>query len=562
MKFSEMQYERPDLEALQKRYREITKQLASCRSADGQLALLYEHEAMNRAFSTMSSLAMIRHSVDTADAFYAEEMAFYDRNAPAFEAYVKAFQEALLSSKFRKELERTTGALFFQNMELSVKTFSPEIIPLCQEENELVTAYEKLLASAEIPFDGKVLNLSEIHVYQVSQDREIRKRAWEKTGAFFQEHAQELDAMYDKLVKNRTEQAKKLGYENFVQLGYDRLGRNCYGPKEVRAFRDQVVNELVPAIAEVKARQAQRLGIDHTCFYDNGNVFADGNPAPKGDMHAILKAAQKMYREMSPETGEFFDFMLENELFDLASKKGKQGGGYCTEIAAYRSPFIFSNFNGTVEDVNVITHEAGHAFAYYLARDMEIMENISPTMECCETHSMSMELLTRPWDRLFFEEELEKFQVFQLEEAISFIPYGCLVDEFQERMYEEPGHTPAQRRKVWLELEKKYRPWIDFTGTVYFEDGGGYQRQHHIYSFPFYYIDYCLAQTAALEFWGASEENWRDAFRRYLDFTKQAGTKTFVELLRRAKLKTPFEQGCIKAVCEKVMDWIDGKAAN
>lgn len=556
MKFSEMRYQRPDLNELSRKYAQITEQFCQSGSAEEQYRLIREHEELSNNFQTMSTIAYIRHSIDTTDPFYEAEMTFFDSNTPAAEDDKQKFYQAVERSRFQNELKKYTGPLFFTNIELALKSFSPAVIDLRKKENALVTEYEKLLASAKIDFDGRILNLSEIQKYAVSSDRNVRRNAWLKTSGFFLQNSERLDEIFDRLVQNRTEQAKRLGYENYVQLGYDRLGRNCYGPEEVKNYRRQIVRDLVPMIVKIKERQAARLKLPDLKFYDDGCLFPDGNPAPKGGRQELVAQAKKMYHEMGELTGEFFDFMVENELFDLDSKKGKEGGGYCIDIPDYRAPFIFANFNGTAGDVEVLTHEAGHAFASYLARDMEIRETSCPTMDGAETHSMSMELFSRPWDPLFFQEETEKFRQYQLESALDFIPYGCLVDDFQTTVYENPGMTPAERKQTWIKLEKKYRPWIDFDNLPFFCEGGGYQRQHHIYSFPLYYIDYCLAQTTALEFWSASEKDWDEAFRRYLNFVRAGGTKTYVELVKAAGLELPFNDGCIRNLCSEIYSFL------
>ena len=556
MKFSQMKYERPDLDGILQNYKEITAKFSQCGSAEEQMKLIERHEELCDHFRSMSTIAYIHNSINTADPAYEKEMAFYDENGPVLEDCVQSFYKAVADSRFRKELEKKTGELFFRNIDISLKTMSPAVIDLRKKENALVTEYEKLLASAHIDFDGKTLNLSEIQKYTISPDRNVRKSAWEKIAGFFSENSKRLDEIYGELVQNRTEQAKKLGYKNYVQLGYDRLGRNCYGPEEIKTYREQIGKDLVPVVAEIKKGQAERLGLSGLKFYDDSCLFPDGNPAPEGDREALVAQAKKMYREMDPLTGEFFDFMLENDLMDLESKKGKAVGGYCTDIPDWKSPFIFANFNGTAGDVEVLTHEAGHAFAGYVARDQKILETRCPTMDAAETHSMSMELFSRPWDSLFFGEKAEKFHDYQLEMALDFIPYGCLVDDFQTTMYEHPEFTPEQRKQIWKELEKKYRPWIDFDNLEFFKDGGGYQRQHHIYSFPLYYIDYCLAQTTALEFWAASEKSWKDAFSRYLSFVKSGGTKTYVQLVSDAGLELPFQNGCIKKLSAEIMEFM------
>lgn len=557
MKFTEMKYRRPDTAAIEMEYRDMAQRFPLCASSEEQLEMLDRHEKLMGDVNTMGTLAYIRSSINTTDAFYREEQDFFDGWGPQLQEYVQQFLDQVLASPFRAELEKTTGELFFRDLEIAKKTFSPEIIPLMQEENRLATEYEQLLASADIAIQGEQCNLSEIIRHQTSSDRKIRQEAWEKTDAFFTEKGQRMDEIYDALVKCRTKQAKALGYENFVQLGYDRLGRNCYSPADVAAFRDQVAKDLVPVIAQLKEKQRQRLGVSRLCFWDEDTLLPHGNPAPVGGEEELVEAAGKMYREMSMQTGEFFDFMRENELFDLLSKKGKAGGGYCTYIPNYKSPFIFSNFNGTVDDVQVLTHEAGHAFAAYRARNLRYLENMTPTMESAETHSMSMELFSRPWDEGFFGEKAEEFRSYQLENCLNFIPYGTMVDEFQTKVYENPEWSPMQRKELWANLEKKYRPWLTFEGLPYFEAGGYYQWKHHIYSSPMYYIDYCLAQVTALEFWELSEKDWQGAFARYLDFVNSAGEKTFRGLVHGAGLKLPFESGCVKEVAEKVLEYLE-----
>ena len=557
MKFTEMKYRRPDTAAIEMEYRDMAQRFPLCASSEEQLEMLDRHEKLMGDVNTMGTLAYIRSSINTTDAFYREEQDFFDGWGPQLQEYVQQFLDQVLASPFRAELEKTTGELFFRDLEIAKKTFSPEIIPLMQEENRLATEYEQLLASADIAIQGEQCNLSEIIRHQTSSDRKIRQEAWEKTDAFFTEKGQRMDEIYDALVKCRTKQAKALGYENFVQLGYDRLCRNCYSPVDVAAFRDQVAKDLVPVIAQLKEKQRQRLGVSRLCFWDEDTLLPHGNPAPVGGEEELVEAAGKMYREMSMQTGEFFDFMRENELFDLLSKKGKAGGGYCTYIPNYKSPFIFSNFNGTVDDVQVLTHEAGHAFAAYRARNLRYLENMTPTMESAETHSMSMELFSRPWDEGFFGEKAEEFRSYQLENCLDFIPYGTMVDEFQTKVYENPEWSPMQRKELWANLEKKYRPWLTFEGLPYFEAGGYYQWKHHIYSSPMYYIDYCLAQVTALEFWELSEKDWQGAFARYLDFVNSAGEKTFRGLVHGAGLKLPFESGCVKEVAEKVLEYLE-----
>ena len=558
MKFSEMTYTRPDVEALKERAAQVVKALETAGSARAQADIYLAFEEEFKVVETMGTLAYIRHTINTRDEFYAAEQDRLDEVMPQVEELSQNVSQTLLRSPYRAELETILGKLLFDNMEIAVRCFKPELMPLMAEENRLSSEYQKLYASAMVEFDGRTMPLPKLGPYKQSTDRAVRKAAYETEGRFFDEHQAELDELYDKLVKNRTQQAKMLGYDNFLPLGYDRMGRNCYGPEKVAAFRAQVVEELVPLVQKLKEDQRIRLGLDKLYFYDDGMLFPDGNATPRGSAEDILKAGLDMYHGLSAETAEFIDFMYENELLDVLSKDGKAPGGYCTSIALHEAPFIFSNFNGTAADVDVLTHEAGHAFADYRAVRKGYLRALqSPTMDGCECHSMSMEFLTQEFHKNFFGDAVDKYELGHCEEALFFLPYGCLVDEFQHRVYENPDMTPAERNALWAELEKKFRPWLDFADLPFYSRGAGWQRQLHIYQMPFYYIDYCMAQTVAFQFWMASMADPADAWQRYLTFVDKGGTCTFEELVRSAGLKLPYDEGCLSHIRTAIGHWIE-----
>ena len=560
MKFSEMPYRRVEKAVLDQISR-LTERLTCASSAEEAEKIFMESEAISTEVQTMMNLCYIRSTIDTTDEFYAAEQEYNDELTPLLTEKSQEFSKALCASPFRRELEKKWGTLLFTNAELSMKGFAPELVPLLQEENALTSQYQKLYASAKIDFDGKVLTVAQLTPYKQSADRAVRKAAYEAEGSFFDANREQFDEIYDKLVKNRTAQAKKLGYENYLELGYIRLNRNCYGPADVAQFRRQVVESMVPVVAEIKKAQAKRIGIADMKFYDDNFFYPDGNATPQGTPEELLAAGEKMYTEMSPETAEFAKLLFGNELFDVLAKPGKAPGGYCTSLPAYKVPFIFSNFNGTAGDVDVLTHEAGHAFADYVAaRTIPILDLRSPTMEGCETHSMSMEFFTAPWHRLFFKEQTEKYEVSHAEDALIFIPYGSMVDHFQELMYTHPEMTPEERNETWLKLERQYRPYLDFEDLPFYSRGAGWQRQLHIYQYPFYYVDYCLAQSMALQFWMESVKDWNAAWKKYLKFVGMGGTRTFVDLIRESGLLSPLDDGSIAKIVEPVSKWLKENA--
>ena len=558
MKFNEMSYVRPDLADFQAKAEATAQKIAQASSAQEQIEAVLAFDQVQAEINTAMSLAYVRHTIDTRDEFYDQENDYADEIAPAVQEAEQKVSKALLASPFRAELAERFGELLFTNLEIAVRTFDPKNMALMQEENKLQSEYQKLYASAMVEWNGEKLPLPKLGPYKQSPDRAVRKAAYEAEGKWFDSHQAELDELYDKLVKNRTAQAKNMGYDNYLQLGYDRLSRNCYGPAQVASFRDQIAQDMVPIVAKVKKDQEKRLGVEKLKFWDDVLLFPDGNADPQGTADEILAAGKQMYHELSPETAEFADFLWDNELLDVLSKEGKAPGGYCTEFRSYKAPFIFSNFNGTSGDVDVLTHEAGHAFAGFRAMRKGYLGSMtSPTIEACEVHSMSMEFLTAPWHEKFFGPLTRKYEIGHCEDALIFIPYGCMVDEFQHRVYENPELTPAQRNELWLNLEKKYRPWIDFEDLPFYGRGAGWQRQFHIYLYPLYYIDYCMAQTVAFQFWIASMKDRADAWAKYLRFADAGGTRTFEGLVAEAGLKVPYAPGCIREIGEAISTWID-----
>lgn len=551
MKFSQMPYARPDAEKTKQQLSALTEQLKAAKTYEEAKAVFLRQQEAEKHLDTAANLAHIRHSIDTRDAFYDGEEKFWNSFGPELQEYSQQWTAAMLASPFRADFEKEYGDLMFLNAEIALKTFSPEIIPELQQENELTQEYEKLLASAQIPFEGKTYTLSQLAPFKTDADDARRLAAWKAEGRWYKDHQQAFDALYDELVHLRDRMGKKLGYEGYTTLGYYRMGRNCYTKADVEKFRAAVVKYLVPVADEVYREQAKRLGKQYPMsFADNALEFRSGNPRPVGASDEILAQGMKFYGELSPETKEFFRTMLDCELLDVLSTEGKQAGGYCTSIMDYEVPFIFANFNGTQHDVEVVTHEAGHAFEAWTNRKRIPIDYIWPSMEACEVHSMSMEFFAEPWAEGFFGADATKFRYSHLSGALTFIPYGTMVDHFQHIVYEKPDMTPAERHAVWKELLGVYMPWMKLDGEIpFYADGEGWQRQHHIYSSPFYYIDYCLAQTVALEFWAMIRRDLPNAWKHYMAYTEQGGSRTFTDLLKNAGLDSPFDEECLRSVC-------------
>lgn len=557
MKFKDYKYERPNYEEVKEKLSKFIVNIDKANSFDGLQKELEGFIQERNFVETMSTLASIRYTIDTTDKFYEEEREYWDNYGPLYDEINDSFYKVMVKSEFRKELEEKLGTQFFKLTELKLKSFSPEIIEDLQQENKVASEYSKLIASAKIFFDGEERNLSGMGKYTQSVDKKIREEASKATWKFFEDNEEEFDRIYDDLVKIRTRIAKKLGYNNFVELGYVRMSRTDYNSEMVNKFREQVRDNIVPVANKLYNRQKERLGLDKLNYYDLNVEFTSGNATPKGDGKWILENGVKMYSELSEETREFFNFMVDKELLDLETKKGKAAGGYCTYINDYKSPFIFSNFNGTSGDVDVLTHEAGHAFQVYSSRWIEMTEITWPTYESCEIHSMSMEFFTWPWMNLFFKEDTDKYKFTHLGGAMKFIPYGVTVDEFQHFVYGNPEATKDERKKAWRDIEKKYLPHKDYSENEFLERGTFWYKQGHIFESPFYYIDYTLAQLCALQFWKKMHDNREVAWQDYLTLCKAGGTKSFLGLVELANLRSPFKDGCISSIIGDIDNWLE-----
>lgn len=552
MKFSEYPYKRPDKNACIDKLNQVFEKAKSATSAQDQIDAAKEYMDISLNIDTMGTLAYIRHTLNSADEFYKAENEFYDEFGPLVAEKAQKLFQIFVDSEYRSELEKVWGKKAFEEMDMQIKSISEDILDLMGEEAKLQTQYAVLNASAKIDFKGEVLNIAQLGKYKVDQDPKIRREAFEAEAGYYKKNIEEYDDIFQKLVANRTEQAKKLGFNSYTELAYLRRGRNGYGPKEVKIFRDSVVKDLVPVVNKIKENQAKRIGTDKITYVDDTYLFADGNPAPIGTYEELIAKTKQMYTEMSPETAEFIDFLIEHELFDLLAKENKRLGGYNTNLPDFEATFIFSNFNGTSGDVDVLTHEAGHAFNSYMNRKVRDFGKTNYTMEIAETHSMTMEFFADPWFELFFEDETEKYRLLQLEQSFNFIPYGCIVDEFQHFVYDNPESTIDEKNKKWLELEKKFRPYLDFDNLPHFGEGRGWQRQQHIYTSPFYYIDYCLAQTMALRFFMMMSENREQAWEKYMYFVNHSGEQKFTDLIENTNMVSPFTEGSLKDLGEFV----------
>ena len=556
-KFSDLVYTRPDYEAAKKSLTALTKRLKDAKSYEEMRGIFFEKQEQEKELSDMMTICSIRHDVNTEDAFYDAEMQYHYQMRPTLIGPAKAWNEALLSSPFRADFEKEFGTILFAQLELENKIQSPEIEQELVEEAMLVDEYSKVTAGCKTEFMGETCNFYGLLKHMESTDREVRKAAFHAWAGLYEGVSDKLDDLYFRMVQLRVKMAKKMGFESYIPMAYAGMSRLDYTAEDTAKFRRQVLENVTPVVAKLRAEQAKRLGVDQLHYYDEMLFFPEGNADPQGGEAFMVDAAKKMYAELSPETKEFFDFMVEHELFDLVSRPGKHMGGYCTHLSREKAPFIFSNFNGTAADTDVLTHEAGHAFeAFTASRCVPIDSLVWSTAEVNEIHSMSMETFTFPWMNLFFGDAAGKYRYIHLVDSLAVMPYMCVVDEFQHRVFENPSMSGRDYRRVWHELEAKYMPWRDYDGVTFLEEGGFWMQKQHIFMYPFYYIDYCLAQTCAFQFFTKMRADHASAWAGYLKLCQSGGTRGYFDTLSYAGLDNPFREGVVKQSIQGVLDYL------
>lgn len=555
-KFKDLQYERPSAETTEAALKE---QLSAFRNAadysEAKAAFLKRQDIMAE-FRTMQVIASIRSNMNTADEFYRAEEDYFNTVTPKLSVVLKEFNEAVAAGTFRSEFEKEYGEQLFRLLDADIRTNSEDIVGEKIEEAKISSEYMRTAASCKTMFRGEECNFYGLLKHMLSTDREERKEAMIAWADLYESASADLEDQYARLCALRRTEAEKLGFGSYIDMVYMARHRFDYTSADIEKFREAVRTYIVPVASKIHEAQRKRLGVEKLEYYDEQLAFPQGNSTPDKDTQGMVDAAQKMYRELSPETGEFFDFMVEHELFDLETRPNKHLGGYCTSLMKYKAPFIFSNFNGSSADTEVLTHEAGHAFEGYVAsRVQELTEYRHSTSEVNEIHSMGMEFFTDPWYSLFYPEgEGDRYRYEHLADSLENITYLVSVDEFQHRVFEGEQPDAAGLRKIWKDIENKYMPWRSYDGNEFLESGGFWMQKQHIFLYPFYYVDYALAMLCALQFFLRMRRDRQEAWSSYLKLCRLGGSLGYFDLLEAAGLSNPFREETVRDVTAGVTE--------
>ena len=548
MNFADMSASPVSFDEASKVYEEIDAEFHGASTPDARLAALRRWDELRAHIETWRSLVHVHFNQDTRDEARKQARDEYDEAAPKLTELATNFIRKLVEGPHRDELRESLGEQSIALWDAAITTYDPSIEQETVQESKLTAEYTELMASAAIDFQGETHNLSTMRKFAEDPDRDVRRRADELTWGWFDEKGEQLDRIFDELVKLRTAMASKLGFDNYLALAYRKMSRTDYGPSDVARYRDAIREHVVPLGQKLRERQREKLGVKSLMAWDLNMHDPAGNPRPQGDHDWMVERAHEMFQDMGSGLGGFFAMMDGCGLLDLKSRPGKAAGGFCTSLTSYKVPFIYANFNGTKGDVEVFTHEMGHAFQSYSSREQFPMEYLWPTAEACEIHSMGLEYLTWPLMEKFFGDDAQRFRRVHLTSSLLFLPYGATIDHFQHEVYENPDATPAERHAMWNRLSAMYLPWVDYGGMKRPEEGAVWQRQLHVYLYPLYYIDYTLAEICALQYRAWAERDRVEAMDSYVALCKRGGEAPFQTLAREAGLTSPFDAGCLERV--------------
>lgn len=475
----------------------------------------------------------------------AQDRYLREKVVPVQEEGESRFLRALRDTPHRAAIAAKHGAYFLDRMAAGQQTVDPANSELRVALGELAVQYDKAIAAGEVTVGGEAMTLTRaVGIAQGSDQASMRREAWVAYRDWFVRHREPLADLYSRMVQLRDRMGRNLGHADFVPLGYAGMSRTDYGPAQAAQFRRAVREHFVPLQRQLIARQARELGCDSLKPWDAGYHPSLGIPLGAVPVEGQLDAAQRVFSRLSPRLARHFEHMRANGLIDLENRKGKRGGAYCTSFPDEGQVAIFCNSTGQASDVRTLTHEMGHAFQAWESQAIELVELQWPTAEAAEIHSMGMEYLSLRHIGEFFAdaEHARRFRKKRWTGAVELVCYICVVDEFQHWVYENPSATPDERDAQWDLIWETYIPGLDFAGIEPYRTARWYA-QLHVFKYPFYYIDYAIAETGARQLAMMDAKDPAAALETYLSLCRVGGTRGVLDILRSAGLRSPFDEG-------------------
>lgn len=541
---------------LKDRFNELLNAFNNAKNFEEQNNFFKELNKHRLLYEGTKNLRMINHYSDLNNVKAQEEYATIQQSEPLYLSLVNDYYETILSATYRDDLEKMWGEQLFKLAEIKIKTFNNEVAEEIEKENKLILEYQQIFRKAESVFRGESISLSSLIPYIFSSDRSTRKEAFESKYLFFQKNEKEFDRILDELVKVRHQMALKLGYPSYIELGYHRMHRTNLNQGDFKKYRKQVKEVGVPLVNDLRHKQKERLQVEKLTYYDEHVYFQTPAPKPVGDYQQILTTYRLVFDELSPETSSFYHEIMRNGHLDVQNRPEKTGGALATYIGQEVAPYIYCNFNGTSNDVRVFAHEAGHAFQFYMTREKQIHEYIIP-FDSAELFSFIMERLVWPWMEQFFGDEVNRYKYEHLTQGVMYMPIASVVDEFEHFLYQYPKATALERKQQWRKLEQEYMPEKDYDQNEFLERGMGFCEYGHIFSTPFYFIDYDLAHFCSLQMWMKQQKEGVPPVKSFISMCESGGSLSFEDLLARANLMSPFEEGSLTTILKEVQVWLN-----
>jgi oligoendopeptidase F len=494
-------------------------------------------------------IAMTCHT-DNAEAEKAY-LYFVEHIEPQLKPRQFQLEQRFVAHPQRAKLPSPRYAVFMRDVQNHVELFREENVPLETEEAKVGQQYQKLTGSLTVQFRGEEKTLIQMGKYLEEPDRPLRQEVWELVAKRRLEERGKFEEQFDQLVKLREQIAANAGFKNYRDYAFRLMGRFDYTPEDCGKFHEAVAGVVMPAVRELQAERRKQLGLEKLRPWDLA-VDPLNRPAlkPFEKVEDMVTRSQRIFDKLDGELAGGFRQMQDLKLLDLANRKGKAPGGYQSTLNEARLPFIFMNAVGQQRDVETILHEAGHAFHALATRDEDLLAYRSAPIEFCEVASMSMELLGSEFIEEFYAPaEGNRARRTHLEGIIGVLAWIATVDAFQHWIYTHPGHSRADRAAAWNALMDRFAGDVDWTG---YEDARSHlwHRQLHIFLYPFYYIEYGIAQLGALQVWANSKRDKAKALRDYKTALALGGSRPLPELFATAGCKFQFDAATIRPLVE------------
>jgi oligoendopeptidase F len=487
----------------------------------------------------------VARTLDTADE--ARESRYNDFlekvDTPA-EEHDQVLKKMLLES----DLEPDGFAIPLRNLRAQAQLFREANLPLLVEEIKLASEYDKLIGAQSVEWEGEKTTLPRLYRELERPDRTIREKAWRLAMGRYQADRPAINDVWKSLFRLRSEIAANANLPDYRAYAWQQRLRLEYTPEDCMEFHESIESVAVPAAARILERRREALQLDALRPWDlQTDIFGRQPLEPFSTAEELIGKASNIFHAVDPALGDYFDQMDSEDLLDLDNREGKAPGGYAEYFLTVRRPFIFMNAVGSAGDVRTMLHEGGHAFHVFDFATLPYVQQMTIPHEFAEVASMSMELLSAPYlttdnGGFYSEPDAARSRINHLEGIVLFWPYMAVVDAFQHWAYtnSEAAADPDSCDEAWARLWDRFMPGVDWSGLEQ-EKMTGWHRKLHIFRYPFYYVEYGLAQLGAVQVWKNAMQDQAKAVKQYREALALGGTAPLVELYRRAGANLAFD---------------------